>query len=112
MPSDLEGGGGVATAITKKMLLDKKWWRGVLFLAGVCGLCIGSIWDRTCNTDPNSADACGAWRLGTMDLMYQNAMHARLSTGVVSPFAAQGTAGYMHMRVVQQHQAICNVSSF
>ena len=45
---------------------------------------------RTCNTDPNSVDACASWRLGTIDMLYQNRAHARLSTGEQSHFAATG----------------------
>ena len=64
----------------------------MLFLSAVSAICVGCVWDRTCNTDPNSIDACAPWRLGTIDMMYQNVMHARLSTGTKSHFAATGTS--------------------
>jgi hypothetical protein len=89
-PDNSGGGDGGGSAAAQKMLLDKKWWRSVLLLGAVCALCIGSIWDRTCNTDPNSVDACASWRLGTIDMLYQNRAHARLSTGEQSHFAATG----------------------
>ena len=63
------GPGGDGSALATKMLLDKRWWRGVLTLSAVCALAVGSVWDRTCNTDPNSVDACASWRLGTIDMM-------------------------------------------
>ena len=48
------GPGGDGSAIAAKMLLNVKWWRGVLTLSAVSALAVGSVWDRTCNTDPNS----------------------------------------------------------
>ena len=80
------GPGGDGSAIAAKMLLNVKWWRGVLTLSAVSALAVGSVWDRTCNTDPNSVDACAPWRLGTIDMMYGNVAHARLASTAKSRF--------------------------
>ena len=66
----------------RKALADPAWWRRFGVAVALGYFAVGLAWDRTCNTDPNSVDACAPWRLGTLDMMYRNAAHARLSTGV------------------------------
>ena len=66
-------------------LINWRWLKKLASAILFGALLLGSIWDRTCNTDPNSIDSCAVWRLGTIDMIYSGAFHSRLSTGVSAP---------------------------